>query len=228
MKVSVVVANHNRDITKLKESLPLHVEFIEINMGMERSAQRNIGIQRATGDIVIWLDSDQYLSDGLVDEIKDKIRCGYTAVYIPETITTKGFFGYLRNWERQFYTGTAIDVPRAVLRSHCPLFDETMSGPEDSDWGNRIKGMKATTKRCLYHQDDEKFISFLKKKAYYSKSMARYKEKWPDDKVLKFWWRCFGVFFEDGKYKRVLRRPDLFICVMGLIFLRGVIYYANR
>ena len=88
MKVSVVVANHGRDLTVLKESLPLNIEFIEVNMGMERSAQRNIGIQRATGDIVIWLDSDQSLSEGIVEEIKDLInsmKAGQT-IYIENII----------------------------------------------------------------------------------------------------------------------------------------------
>lgn len=228
MKVSVVVANHGRDLTVLKESLPLYVEFIEVNLGMERSAQRNIGIQRAKGDIILWLDSDQSISEGLIEEIIDKIRCGYTAVYIPEIIVAKSFFGKIRKFEREFYTGTAIDVPRAVARLQCPLFDETLNGPEDADFGQRIRGMKSTTKLPLYHHDDISFSEYCKKKAYYSKSMARYKEKWPDDKCLNLKYRCFDVFVENGKWKKLLRHPILTLGVIFLLITRGFIYYGNK
>lgn len=228
MKVSVVVANHGRDLTMLRYSLPLYVEFIEVNIGLERSAQRNIGIKKATGDIIIWLDSDQTLSEGLVDEIKDLIRCGYTAIYIPEIIVARSFFGAIRAFERTFYVGTAIDVPRAVLRSECPLFDETISGPEDALWGSKIKGMKGTSKRPLYHHDDIGFFEYCRKKAYYSKSMKRYAQLNPDDRCLNLKYRCFDVFVEDGKWKKILRHPILTLGVFGLLIVRGVIYYANR
>jgi len=52
-----------------------------------------------------------------------------------------------------------------VLRKYCPLFDENMSGPEDADWGNKIKGFRAVTKAVLYHNDDIGFWDYCKKKA---------------------------------------------------------------
>jgi hypothetical protein len=32
------------------------------------------------------------------------------------------------------------------------------------------------------------------------------------------------VFTEQGKWKRLVARPDLALCLFGLIFIRGVIY----
>ena len=226
--VSVVVPNHNRDITKIKEALPTWVEFIEVNLGLERSKQRNIGIEQANGKYILYLDSDQIPSQGLIEECWNLGEMGFTAIYIPEVITTKGFFGYLRNWERQFYTATPIDCVRFIRKDACPFFDESMSGPEDADHDRRVKGLRTTTTNVVYHADNETFLSYLKKKAYYTKSMKKFDKKWPNDKCLNFWWRCFGVFFEKGKWKKVLQRPDLFICLMGLIALRGVIYITKR
>lgn len=140
---SVIVANHGRDITKLRDSLPRGVELFEVNTGLERSAQRNIGIRHCKGDVVIWMDSDQYFGPGTVKECEFLLKLGYSAVYIPEVITDTSLFGRIRCFERKFYTGTAIDVPKAVLRRYCPLFNETITGPEDAEWGNRIKGMRA-------------------------------------------------------------------------------------
>ena len=46
MIVSVVIPNHNRDISLVRKAIGrmVGVEILEINLGMERSAQRNIGI----------------------------------------------------------------------------------------------------------------------------------------------------------------------------------------
>ena len=117
---------------------------------------------------------------------------------------------------------------RFVRSVGCPLFDETMSGPEDSDWDRRILGARIITINRLKHNDGVGIVDYLRKKIYYTKSMKRFVEKWPNDKILDWRWRCFGVFFENGKWKRVLRRPDLFICLMGLILMRGVIYLCIR
>lgn len=228
MKTSIVVANHGRDLSVLKTSLPEDVEFIEVNMGKERSWQRNHGIAKATGEIIIWLDSDQSLSEGLVEECEEWFKCGYTAIYIPEIIVVKSFFGKIRAFERTFYDGTAVDVPRAVLKSHCPLFNEELNGPEDADWGNKIKGMRVVTKRPLFHHDDIGFLEYFRKKAYYTKSMKKYKELNPTDRVLDWKYRCFTIFVEKGKWKKLFRHPILAIGTAFIIFLRGVIYLRNK
>lgn len=226
--MSIVIPTHKGDrvlkecLEAIKYSIYKNYEVIVVNEGKERSAQRNIGIDRAKGDYILILDSDQLITRTLLKECVDKIdTC--SGIYIPERIITKGFFGSLRDFERSFYTGTAVDVVRFVHKG-CPKFDETMSGPEDSDWDRNIRGRKITSVSMLYHFDKIDFIGYLKKKIYYTKSMKRFAEKHPNDKVLNFWWRCFGVFLENGKWRRLLARPDLAICLFGLIFIRGIIY----
>lgn len=209
MKTTVICANHGRDTSVLRNSLPLNVEYIEVDIGKERSVQRNIAIKQATGDILIWLDSDQFLGRGVVEECEALIRMGYTAVYIPEVIMAYSFFGKIRAFERTFYTGTAVDVPKAVNMKYCPLFDETMNGPEDADWGNKIKGLRAVSKNILYHNDDIDFFSYCKKKAYYTKSMKRYAQLNPNDKCLNLTYRCWTVFTERGKWKKLFKHPIL-------------------
>ena len=227
LSVSVVVPNHNRDISKLKSSMPGDVEFIEVNRGLERSAQRNIGIREATGDCILLLDSDQSISPGLVEECRDMVRAGYSCLYIPEIIIAKGWFGKVRKFEREFYVGTSVDVPRFVRKDVCPEFDITLNGPEDSDWGNRIPGVRGTTRNVLYHNDDISIWEYFKKKRYYSKSMERYRRKWPDDPVLKFKYRCFQVFTENGKWRKLIRHPKLVIGILFIIAIRGVIYVTR-
>lgn len=229
MKTSVVVANHGRDLTLLKNSLPRGVEFIEINEGLERSIQRNMGIAKATGEIVIWLDSDQSLGPGLVEECELLLSSRvYKSVYIPEIIVAKSFFGKIRKFEREFYTGTAVDVPRAVLKRVCPKFNEELNGPEDADWGNRIIGLRAISKSVLYHHDDIGFCEYFRKKAYYAKSMKKYKELNPTDRVLDWKYRCFEIFVEKGKWRKLIAHPILAAGIAIIIFGRALIYLRNK
>jgi glycosyltransferase involved in cell wall biosynthesis len=226
--VSVIVPNNDRDTKTLRNSLPTDVEYIEVNLGLERSEQRNIGIKRAKGECLLILDSDQSISPCLIKECLSLISMGHSCVYIPEVIVGHSWFAKLRNFERSFYTSTCVDVPRFVLKRACPLFDVNMSGPEDADWGNRIPGLRATSKACLYHHDDISLSQYLKKKAYYTKSMRLFAKKWPEDKCLDLSYRCFGVFTEKGKWRKLIQHPILTIGIVLLLALRGVIYYANK
>lgn len=227
LKVSVIVPNHGRDLTPLKDSLPSSVELVVIDRGLERSAQRNIGIREASGEAFLILDSDQSISPNLIDECVDMINMGYSAIYIPEIIVAKSFFGKIRKFEREFYTGTAVDVPRFVRRDCCPFFDESMSGPEDADWGNRIPGLRGVSRNVLYHHDDVGIKEYFRKKRYYTKSMGNYRRKWPSDPVLNFRYRCWTVFTEKGKWRKLVRHPVLSFFIATIIFLRGIIYVTT-
>lgn len=232
MKVSVVVPNHGRDISILKwsilDSTYKNVEFIEVNRGFERSKQRNIGIDESKGEVILWLDSDQSVSKGLIKEAVELMNTGVTALYVPEVIIATSFFGRIRAFERSFLTGTAVDVPRFVLKRICPRFDEKLNGPEDACFGQRIKGIRTTTRNVLYHHDDIGFWEYCKKKAYYSKSMKEYERKYPSDPCINLFYRCWTVFTENGKWKRFFSSPRFAICVFALLLIRGIIYVRNK
>ena len=172
------------------------------------------------------LDSDQVVNDALIYEcvktMEENPHC--VALYIPEVIVGRDWFTKLRNFERQFYTGTCIDCVRFIRASHCPKFDETMSGPEDADWDLRVIGNKSITKTPLYHMDNITFKDYIRKKAYYTKSMRAFEKKWPYAKVLDIRYRCWGVFVERGKWKMLLRHPIMTLKLAFLLLVRGIIY----
>lgn len=204
------------------------IEIIVVDEGLERSAQRNIGIRKAKGDYLLILDSDQMITRRVIYNCVYKMqgKKSLVGIYIPERIITPGWFGKLRDWERQFYTGTLVDVVRFV-RKGCPLFDETLHGVEDSDWERQMPGNRDICDFELNHHDKVGVIKFLKKKNYYAKSLGKYMKKNPNDTLLTFKYRCWTVFTENGKWERLLDKPHYTLGVMLLLLARGIIYYAN-
>lgn len=207
--------------------------------GPERSAQRNLGIHRAEGKYILYLDSDMVLSCGVISECVTKCEDeNLVALYIPERIIGEGFWVKVRDFERSFYNATVIDCVRFIRRDkvlEIDGFDETLTGPEDWDFDRRIRAMGkiGIVSSHLYH-DEGKFSlkRFLDKKIYYCKNLDRYIDKWGEkDKIIKrqlgFWYRYLWVFLEGGKWKRLLAHPAL---TLGLYFLRLAvgIQYLNR
>lgn len=219
-------------VDAINNSTYKQVEIIVVDEGRERSYQRNYGIKKTQGEYLVWIDSDMRLHPKLLEDCIFKIQ-GHTAVYIPERIVTEGFFGYLRDWERQFYNGTLVDVARFIRTEDCPLFDETLHGVEDSAWEREIirrnpQSTFSTSEYPFYHHDKIGLVRYLRKKAYYAKCLPAYKQKNPGDKLLTLKYRCFQIFIENGKWKRLLARPDLTVCVILLLFARGLIFvWAN-
>jgi glycosyltransferase involved in cell wall biosynthesis len=227
--VSVIIPTHRGAnlkplFTSLELSTYRNFETIIVDEGLERSAQRNIGIDRAKGEYFLFLDSDMAVHPRLIEECVEIIKYCY-GIYLPEKIMTKGLFAKIRNFERQFYTGTAVDCVRFVRAYRCPRFDEAMSGPEDSDWDRRILGSKMTATYPVYHFDNINLLGYCKKKAYYSKSMKEFAKKNQGDLVLNLHYRCWKIFTENGKWKKLLN--PLTLGVIFILAVRGVIYFAN-
>ena len=231
----VVVDNASTDDTK-KIAAGLGAKVFD--KGPERSAQRNFGVSRSSGDWVLVLDADMILPPATIDEILAVIgNKNVDACWLPEIRTGTGLRVKARNFERSFYNGTPIDALRLFRREvfeRTGGYDENLiAGPED--WELDIRVLEAGF-RCrvlaghLIH--NEKRLSFrrmLEKKAYYSKSMAAYQAKWRGHPALRkqfgLFYRYFGVFVANGGWKRLLRHPLLTavmylerICV-GLVYL---------
>ncbi len=243
-------------IDHIKKSSYQNYELLIINESKERSYQRNVGIKNSKGKYILWLDSDMMISPMLIEDCVNKMEedeiiwekmkmskgnNGFlinkdlsplrhlVGIYIPERITTKGWFSKLRDWERQFYTATLVDVMRFIRREDCPLFDETLHGVEDSEWERRCpEGPRGICDYSFNHHDKVGLIKYLKKKAYYSQCLGRYASKVPNDRLLTFKYRCWQVFTENGKWKRLLGNPIMALGVALLLFARGIVMLTAK
>jgi glycosyltransferase involved in cell wall biosynthesis len=222
----IVVDNDSSD--KTKEIARSFTDKV-FDKGPERSAQRNLGLKKAQGNYLLYLDADMTLSGEVIKECVEKCwKENYSALYIPERIIGEGLWIRVRNFERSFYNATCIDAVRFTARDKALEiggFDESLTGPEDWDFDRRIKevGKSGIVESCLYHNEgDFNFRRYIQKKAYYAKSFQGYINKWGSNdplikKQLGLWYRLFGVFIERSKWKKLIKHP---ILALEMYFLR--------
>lgn len=226
----IVVDNNSSDKTK---EIALKYTDNVFDKGPERSAQRNFGIRKSTGEYFLYLDADMIMDENLV---RDCVNCiqkdsSIVALYISEIVMGDTFFSKIRRFERSFYDATVIDCVRFIQRESFDQvggFDEGLTGPEDWDFDKKIRncGKVDLIQTPIYHNEEEFNLSrYLKKKGYYAKNFDKYIEKWgkEDSDIVKqfgIWYRFCLVFIENGKWKKLVCHP---ILTFGMYFLRGLV-----
>jgi glycosyltransferase involved in cell wall biosynthesis len=229
----IVVDNNSTDKTKEIVDDFFYPKISFFTQGPERSSQRNFGVSKAKGEYILYLDADMILSKDVIKDCVTKIQNNpnIIALYISEIVMGESFWCKVRRFERSFYDGTVIDCVRFISKKAFDAvkgFDENMSGPEDWDFDKKIRliGKTDLVKTPIYHNENNfNLLQYLNKKSYYIKSFDTYIKKWGKDdadikKQLRVYYRYFGVFIENGKWKKMLFHP---ILICGMFFLRIVV-----
>lgn len=233
----IVVDNNSTDRTKLIASKYTSRVY---NLGPERSAQRNLGIEKSRGKYFLYLDADMILSECVVAECYDKCeKQNLVALYIPEKVIGRGFWIKVRNFERSFYNKTCIDVVRFVEKKAARQlsgFDENLNGPEDWDFNRRIEevGKTGIINAFISHNEGRfNFFRYAGKKQYYARGFARYIKKWgAEDPIIRkqfgMYYRFIGVYIENGKWRKMIFHPILTLNMLILRLLVGLIFIYSR
>ena len=233
----ILVDNYSTDKTvEIAKSLGAKT-FLK---GPERSAQRNYGVEQASGEIVGILDADMTLSENVISECVEIFENdeNIKALYIPEKIFGEGFFNKVRNFERSFYNATVIDGLRFFRKDDFLKiggFDASLFAAEDWDLDRRMKtsgGGAAIIKSPLFHHENHNLKKYVIKKSYYASNFDNYFKKWGFDETTKkqfgFYYRYLGVFIENGKWKKLFAHPILAISMYFSLFLKGCVYVLAK
>jgi arabinofuranan 3-O-arabinosyltransferase len=155
-----------------------------VQRGPERSAQRNHGWQISTGELVLFLDSDQCLEPGVaadaIEAFDADARLG--ALVIPEMAFGEGILARSRALEKRIYLGDpAVEAARIFRRSAleaCGGYDERLTGPEDWELPDRLAadGWRIGRTRALVWHDEGRvrLRGAFGKKRYYAAGVHRY------------------------------------------------------
>ena len=242
----IIVDNNSTDRTKeiasvITSEAKQSIRFF--NRGPERSAQRNFGmIQKAQGEYVMFIDADFILEKDLIEECVKNVKKdnGLIGLYIPLRWVGNNWIIKARGFEREFYDGTVLDAARFIKKDIFIKesgFDERLFAGEDWDLDKRIKkyGKIGLIKSKFLHHEDESINlkDFLRKIRYYSGNLSIYINKWgKNDKDIKkqfgILYRYFIVFFENGKWQKLISHPILTFKMYWLKLLIGVSFLINK
>lgn len=218
----IVVDNGSTDATV---QLALKHADLVLAAGSERSAQRNVGIGRATGDWVLWIDADMVLhSDVVSSALAAAAEANADAVFIPEISVGEGFWTACRALERQCYDGEPfIEAPRLVRRSYFMMsggFLEEVAGQEDAELRTRLlregRPLARAASTIVHNEGHLTLLGVVRKRLYYGKSIPAYSASSPGAVAQQA--RATAAAYV--KHRRLLARDPAH--TLGMLFLRSV------
>jgi glycosyltransferase involved in cell wall biosynthesis len=179
----IAVDNHSTDNTvQILKKYTKHV----FTFGPERSAQRNYGAKKASGDYLLVPDSDMQLTKDVVLECVQLVikNPEIKAVVIPEKSIGIGFWAACKALERSCYLGdSTIEAARFFDKKvfwEMGGYDEKITGPEDWDLPQRIKNkyrIGRINSFIIHDEGNLHFKTLLRKKYYYGQQLSRYLSK---------------------------------------------------
>lgn len=156
------------------------------NYGPERSAQRNFGVDKSSGEFVAIIDSDMELTPHVIQDCVDVMHYKATTrgVIIPEESFGVGFWAHCKRLERSFYQGNnAIEAARFFTRGTFLAvggYDEAMVSGEDWDLSARVRNLGRIERihSIIRHNEGHfKLAKSLRKKFYYAGQSRAYLKK---------------------------------------------------
>ena len=217
----VVIDNFSTDGTwEVVQRFAHHAE----QAGPERSAQRNLGIERAQGSWVLWIDADMELPPTIVERaVRAALDEGADGVFVPEITVGDGYWTACRALERSCCVEEIlVQSPRLVRRDYLRRtggFLESLSGTEDAELRSRMihDGCQlAWIPDLIVHDEGHMSLRFIwSKRYYYGRGLKQYRMQHP------------GALSEQagsavGAYRRHWRRlaakPSV---AAGVVFMRA-------
>lgn len=192
----IVVDNDSRDGTvAIAESCA----DVVLHAGPERSAQRNAGAHRSTGDYLAFIDSDMVARPDLAAQITNAFEndAAACALVITEIVRNGGtFWSQCRRLEKIAYFGDETIEAARVFRRDAFFalggFDEMLHGPEDWELTDRLRRVGLRTARVvgpIEHDESELQLGdTFRKKRYYGRSLAVFfarRDSQPRHRVLR-------------------------------------------
>lgn len=182
----IVVDSFSRDKTK-RIAEEYGAGIIEIEA--KRSKARNIGAEKARGEVIFFIDSDMELDSTVIEECVKKVREEYHAVIIPEVSVGQGFWARCKALEKLCYIGDeTIEAARVFERKTFESvngYDEELEAGEDWDLNHRVKkaGFRVGRVYALIKHREGRLSLWetARKKYQYGKTVEKYRRKHPKE-----------------------------------------------
>ncbi|MCI4345991.1 MAG: glycosyltransferase [Thermoplasmata archaeon] len=155
--------------------------------GDRRSQARNLGAQRARGELLVFLDADMEGTPGMIAACRAAHEQGAHAAIIPEITSGTGLLGWVRAWERNLVHSQRLLVfPRSIRKELFIAsggFDESLSGFEDLDLTGTLIEQRVPVgivgAAVIHHEEGQTFGTYLARRLQYARGAGIYRSKHP-------------------------------------------------
>jgi ubiquinone/menaquinone biosynthesis C-methylase UbiE/glycosyltransferase involved in cell wall biosynthesis len=194
----------------------------------KRSEARNIGSEKANGDLVVFVDSDMELSSSVIEECVRKVKEGYHGAIIPEISIGQGFWAKCKALEKTCYMGDdSIEAARFFVKSAFESvggYDCELEAGEDWDLNHRMRRSGYKIGRIdafiAHHEGKLRLRETMLKKRHYGKTLGRYKRKHPNEAKQQL--RLIRPAFTKN-WRRLARDP---VHALGILFMKTCEFLA--
>jgi glycosyl transferase family 2 len=218
----IVVDNHSSDGTWAVAER--HAD-LALRGGPERSAQRNLGIDRAAGEWVCCIDADMELPPDLIERAVAAAEAAEAVgVAIPEESVGQGFWARCRTLERRCLRDERdLLWPRLIRTGYLREtggFAPWLTGTEDAELYRRMvedgAPIAVADGLILHHEGRLTLAGLVRKRHYYGRGLLAYRRAHPGAlaaqarSVARAAWR---------HRRRLLAEPGV---AAGVVVMRGV------
>lgn len=182
----IVVDGNSTDRTREVAATFADKVFLYPKKGDHRCAQRNMGVDRSSGEYVLLIDSDMELDEMVVRRCAEKMRLSEKTVglVIPEESFGEGFWSRCKVLEKSFYVGVpwmeAARCFRKDVYTKVGGYDENMTSGEDWDLSQRVarEGEIGRINAFILHNEGHtSLLKTMRKKFYYARKFSKYVEQ---------------------------------------------------
>lgn len=187
---------------------------------------------------------EEIIISNLFSKIRNHERYFYTATPIDcVRYINKKFFNTIGKFDENLTGPEDWDLNNRVLKNYSPKLLSTNILKSDLDLLSKNDklfykefgiDLYSINIPCVFHDErDINFLTYIKKKSFYSKSFEKYINKWGKNnyfikKQLGFLYRFIFVFIEKGKYRIFLKRLPLSILIYLSKFIIYFIFLLRR
>jgi hypothetical protein len=156
--------------------------------GPERSAQRNLGIDHASGEWVFYVDADMELGPDVVERaVRAGLAAGAVGVSVPEESVGPGFWTRCRTLERRCLRHEpSLLWPRLIRTGYLRAtggFALWLTGTEDAELHRRMLADGAPIVLAdgliLHHEGRLTLGGLARKRFYYGRGLLAYRQAHP-------------------------------------------------
>jgi hypothetical protein len=156
--------------------------------GPERSAQRNLGIEHADGEWVLYIDADMELGPEVVERaVRAGMAAGAVGVAVPEESVGTGFWTRCRALERRCLRDEPyLCWPRLIRTGYLRAtggFAPWLTGTEDAELYRRMLAdgapIAVSDGLILHHEGHLTLRGLARKRRYYGRGLLAYRRAHP-------------------------------------------------